>query len=92
MDFLNKVTETLSNTGREAADKAKELAEIASLKGQISTCEEVIKKNYLEIGRLFMEDYKDVEDAPYEKQRMAILNARKGIAELQKQIRDIKGL
>lgn len=92
MDFLNKVTETLSNTGREAADKAKELAEIASLKGQISTCEEVIKKNYLEIGRLFMEDYKDVEDAPYEKQRMAILNARKGISELQKQIRDIKGL
>lgn len=92
MDFLNKIGETINTKGHEVADKAKEMAEIANLKSQISTCEEVIKKNYMEIGRLFMEQYKDAEDAPFEKQRKAILNAQAGVADLQRQIREIKGL
>lgn len=92
MDFLNKLGDTIGKKGRQAADKAKEMAEIASLKSQISTCEEVIKKNYMEIGRLFMEQYQDAEDAPFEKQRNAILNAQRGVADLQRQIREIKGL
>ena len=48
MDFFEKIGDTISVKGKEAVDKAKELAEIASLKSQISTCEEVIKKNYME--------------------------------------------
>ena len=92
MDFLNKVGDTVTAKGREAAAKAREMAEIANLKSQIATCEEVIKKNYMEIGRLFVEEYKDVEDAPFEKQRRAIMNAQAGVADLQKQIREIKGL
>ena len=46
MDFFNKVEETLTTKGKVVADKAKEMAEIASLKSQIGTCEDVIKKNY----------------------------------------------
>ena len=48
MDFIEKIGDTISAKGKEAADKAKELAEIASLKSQIGTCEEIIKKNYME--------------------------------------------
>ena len=92
MDFFEKVVDTVTATGREAADKAKEMAEVARLKSQIATCEEVIKKNYLEIGRLFMEQYRDAEDAPFEKQRTAILNAQAGVEDLQKKIREVKGL
>ncbi len=92
MDFFEKVTDTVTAKGREAADKAREMAEIARLKSQIASCEEVIKKNYLEIGRLFMEQYKDAQDAPFEKQRRAILNAQAGVEDLQKKIRRIKGL
>lgn len=92
MDFFEKIGDTITTKGKEVSDKAKELAEIANLKSQISTCEEVIKKNYLEIGRLFMEQYKDAEDAPFEKQRKAILNAQAGVEDLQRQIREIKGL
>lgn len=92
MDFLEKLGETITTKGKEAADKAKDMAEIASLKSQIATCEEVIKKNYTEIGRLFMEQYQDAEDAPFEKQRTAIRNAQAGVEELQKKIRRIKGL
>jgi hypothetical protein len=92
MEFFEKIGDTITTKSKEAADKAKEIAEVANLKSQISTCEEVIKKNYLEIGRLFMEQYKDAEDAPFEKQRQAILNAQAGVEELQQKIREIKGL
>lgn len=92
MDFFEKVTETVATKSREAADKAKEMAEVAKLKNQIAACEEVIKKNYLEIGRLFMEQYKDAEDAPFEKQRTAIMNAKAGIEDLQQKIREVKGV
>ena len=47
MEILEKIGDTISEKGKEAADKAKEIAEIVSLRGQIATCEEVIKKNYM---------------------------------------------
>ncbi|MCM1090536.1 MAG: hypothetical protein NC092_00945 [Butyrivibrio sp.] len=92
MEFFEKLGDTITTKGKEATDKAKQMAEIASLKSQIATCEDVIKKNYMEIGRLFMEQYKDAEDAPFEKQRTAVLNAQAGVEDLQRKIRELKGL
>ncbi len=54
MDIIEKIGDTITEKkGKVAADKAKELAAIANLKSQISTCEEVMKKNYLEIGKIY---------------------------------------
>ncbi len=92
MDFFEKIGDTINMRGREVADKAKDMAEIAKLKSQISTCEEVIKKNYIEIGKLYYEQYADMEDAPFEKQCKAIKNAKKGVEELQQKIQGIKGI
>lgn len=92
MDFFEKLGDTISAKGKEVADKARDTAEILSLKSQISTCEEVIKKNYLEIGRLFYEQYGENPDAPFEKQRNAIKNARIGATELRDKINQLKGL
>nr|WP_318684017.1 hypothetical protein [uncultured Acetatifactor sp.] len=92
MDFIEKIGDTISAKGKEAADKAKELAEIASLKSQIGTCEEIIKKNYMEIGRLYYEEYGNEQDAPFEKQCRYIRNAETGIRELQEKIKKLKGL
>lgn len=91
MDFFDRIGDVISEKGKEVAGKAKEVAAVANLKSQISTCEEVIKKNYLEIGKLFMEQYGDDEDAPFEKQRTAIRNAQKGVRELREKIAKIKG-
>ena len=55
MDIIEKIGDTITEKGKVAADKAKELAAIANLKSQISTCEEVMKKNYLEIGKIYFE-------------------------------------
>ena len=92
MDFFSKVEETITTKGQAAVDKAKELAEIASLRGQISTCEDMIKRNYMEIGRIYYENFGEMPEALFEKQCRNIKNARKGIEELEKQIREIKGL
>lgn len=92
MDFFEKVGATISTKGHEAVDKVKEMTEIASLKSQISACEEIIKKNYQEIGKLYYEQYAEQEDAPYEKQCNAVKNAERGIRELERKIQELKGL
>lgn len=92
MDILEKIGDTISCKGKEAADKAKELADIAGLKSQIATCEEVIKKNYMEIGRLYYELYADMPEETFEKACRSIKNAKHGVDELQKKIKEVKGL
>ena len=92
MDFINKVEETITTKGQRVVDKAKEMAEVASLKSQIGTCEEVIKKNYAEIGRLYYENYGDNPEELFEKQCRAFQNAQNGVQDLEQKIRQIKGI
>ena len=92
MDFFEKMGETITTKGKEAADKAKDVAEIVNLKNQIKVCEDVIKKNYMEIGKKYYESNADVEDAEYARQCTAIRNAEKGVKELEAKIREIKGI
>lgn len=92
MDFFEKLGDTITTKGKEAADKAKELAEIANLKSQISTCEEIVKKNYMEIGKIYYEQYGAIPEEPFEKQCRAIDNAKMGIEALQEKIKEVKGI
>ncbi len=92
MDFFEKIGGTISSKGKEAADKAKELAEIASLKSQIATCEEVIKKNYMEIGRMYYEQYGDMPEEGFVKACRSIKNAKNGVEELQAKMKEVKGI
>ena len=82
MDIIEKIGDTITEKGKVAADKAKELAAIANLKSQISTCEEVMKKNYLEIGKIYFEQYSDMPEPPFEKQCETIKNSQRAIADL----------
>ena len=90
--FISKIGETISAKGREVGGKAKDLAEIASLKSQINTCEDVMKKNYMEIGKRYYELHKDAWEEIYDEECRAITNARNGIEELEDRIREIKGI
>lgn len=92
MDFFEKVGETITTKGREVTDKAKDIAEIANLRSQISTCEEVVKKNYLEIGKLYYEQFKDAEYDDFAEQCSAVANAKAGIQALEEKIQEIKGV
>lgn len=92
MDFFEKIGDTLTDKGKEAVDKAKELAEIANLKSQINTCEDIVKRNYMEIGKIYYEQYGDMPEAPFEKACRTIKNAKNGIEELQQKVAEKKGL
>ena len=90
--FFSKIGETISIKGKEVTDKAKDVAEIANLRSQIRTYEEVVKKNYMEIGRCYYEMHGSMPEADYEEQCSAVNHAQAGIAELEDRIREIKGV
>lgn len=91
-NFVNKLGETISLKGKEVTDKAKDIAEVANLNSQIKTCEDVIKRNYAEIGKLYYEKCGEAPDEAYEEQCRAINNARNAIEELNDKIKEIKGI
>lgn len=92
MEFLDKLSEKITSKGREVSDKAKDLAELASLKGRISSCEDVIRKNYIEIGRIYYEQHAAEPEEAYEEACRAVTDAKNGIADLEQKIRDVKGI
>jgi DNA-binding ferritin-like protein len=92
MDFFDKLGETISTKGKEVTGKAKDLAEVANLKGQISTCEDVIKKNYTEIGKKYYEMHAAAPEEEYDEQCRAIANAQNAIVDLENKIKEIKGI
>ena len=91
MTFWENLGDTLSAKGREVADKAKNLTEIASLRGQIVTCENTITKNYKDIGKEYYETHKSESGDAFQAKLDAIKNAEKSILELQKRIQELKG-
>ena len=92
MDFFDRMSDTITEKGREISEKAKEFSEIASLKRQIGICEDVIKKNYLEIGRRYYEKEGTEPGAEYEEFCRAISNAKTGIEDLEERIKEVKGI
>ena len=92
MAFFENLTEALSSKGKEAAEAAKRVAEIANLKSQIGTINVEIKKNYRKIGEAYYDAYKDSEVVcEFEENVQSIRDAKKAVAELEKKIRDLKG-
>ena len=58
-ETVNTVKNVIANRSRALAEKAKEITEISKLKAQIMSCEEIIRKNYLEIGKMVYGVYED---------------------------------
>lgn len=92
MEFVNKIGETISAKGKEVTDKAKDMAEIVRLKSQIKSCEDTMKRNYMEIGRRYYELHASTPEEHYAEQCIAINNAQDNIAEYEQKIKEIKGI
>lgn len=92
MAFFDKFKETVSDTSKMVAQKAKDVAEVTKLNGQISSEEAKIKEAYLAIGkRYFEENMGEISDA-YINDFTIINEAKARISELQEQIKTIKGV
>lgn len=90
MDRIDMLKNTITEEGRKAAKKAKAAAELLKLKSRVATCEEVMRRNYAEIGRLYYEQHGDEPEERFAKQCSAIRNAQNGADELKKKIEELR--
>lgn len=93
MSFLEKFSQKAEKFARTTARKSKLLAQIAKLNMNISSEEEQIRKAYVELGRLYYEDYKNVglhEGDKYADCCVKIDNSKEIISGLQQKIVDLK--
>ncbi len=92
MDFFNRAKEKIAKTSGDVAKKAKDLAEVTKLNGQISDSEKTIKNLYNEIGKYVYENLK--EDAPAEiaEKMTAIDEALAAIAGYKAEVMKLKGI
>lgn len=65
MAFLDNLGKKISIVAGNAADKAKDLGEIAKLKAEIMRTQNAINSDLLELGRLVYENAKTDIDSPY---------------------------
>lgn len=90
MDFFTRLGETISTTGKDVSQKAKDLTGIAKLNLEIRSKEEFVLRQYTEIGKQYFELHK--EDAePLFAEITAINEAMAEMEELESRIADLKG-
>ena len=91
MAFWENLSGTITAKSKEVADKAKNFTDIASLKGQIVAQENVILRQYKEIGRAYYAAHKDDAAAEFPEQMEAVKKAEDLIEEMKKRIAELCG-
>lgn len=92
MAFFSKLTETISDTSKVVAQKAKDVAEITKLNNQISNEEDRINAAYIAIGKRFFEENAGEVSEAYISNFSIINDSKAKIRQYQDQIKVIKGV
>ena len=92
MAFLEKVGGTLAAKGKDVAEKAKEMAEVSRLNGQMNTQKSVAEKIYMEIGKRVCEEREDWKSMDLTAQLEQLDSVQVEIARLQEKILRVKGV
>ena len=90
MAFLKNLGEKLGTAAGNAADKARQLAEISKLNSAIGTAEKSITETYIEMGRQLFEQEKGNITSPYGEHVSKILTAQETIQELTQKIAELR--
>ena len=91
MAFWENLSGTITAKSKEVADKAKNFTDIASLKGQIVAQENVILRQYKEIGREYYAAHKEDEVAEFPELMEAVKKAEALIEDMKKKIAELSG-
>lgn len=91
MAFLDEIGRTLADRGREAAQKAKGVAEVLQMKGQISAENSKVKELYSAIGNLYFKKHREDPDDEYQMFFPEIEKTLVHIAELEARVRELEG-
>ncbi len=92
MDFFNKLAETITDTGKVVAQKAKDVAEVSRITNQISVEESRINAAYLSIGKRFYEENAGEVMEAYIQDFSVITESKAKIQSLKEQLKHLKGV
>lgn len=92
MAFLEKIGGTLTAKGKDMADKAREIAEVSRLNGQITSQKNTEEKIYAEIGRMVYENRDNWRNLDVSEQLERIDSIQTEIGLLQEELLRVKGV
>ena len=91
MAFLDELSKTLSNKGKEAAQKARETAEVLQVKAQIASEKSKLKELYGAVGVLYYKKHRNDEDNEFGDLFREIGNVLTNIAVLEEKVQGLDG-
>lgn len=91
MAFFDELSKTLSVKGKEAAQKAKDVAEVVQMKTQISSDRAKLKELYAAIGTLYFKKYRENPENEFQTFFPEIERTLLHIAELEAKVRELDG-
>ena len=90
MDFFSKLGDAICETSKDVSQKVSDLTGIARLNMDIRNREELVRKQYLEIGKKYYELHKQDEE-PFLEEITLINETLEEIEQLKAKIADLKG-
>ena len=90
-DLVEKVVDFIGELIEKFTKKKNDTLDSLELRSEIKTCENLVNRSYMAIGRKYYEMHKDGDfDPEFEKQFKEITNASKAIEDLKSTLEDIK--
>lgn len=91
-DIIKKITDTITETGKNVGEKTKQVGNVAKLNARIISSERSISENYTLIGKYYYDKYKENPDEEIAEAVNSITVSLETIADLKSQLLEIKGL
>ncbi len=91
MAFFDELSKTLSDKGKEAAQKAKEAAGVLQMKAQISSEKSKLKELYGAVGVLYYKKHRDDEDNEFQDLFKEIGNVLANVAAMEASLQEMEG-
>ena len=91
MAFFEEIGKTLAGKSKEAAQKAKDVAEVLQLKAQIGSEKGKVKELYAAIGAVYFKKNRENEEDEYKMFFPEIEKALVHIEELETKVRELEG-
>ena len=91
MAFFDDLGKMITQTGQDAVNKTKEVAEVAKLNNNINSAKNKIDDLYKQIGQAFAERNADTTEEPYAGLLAQIAEQKKLISDKREEIGAVKG-
>ncbi len=90
MDFFSKLGDAICETSKDVSQKVSDLTGIARLNMDVRNREELVRKQYLEIGKKYYELHREDEE-PFFEEISLINETLEEIEQIKAKIADLKG-